>query len=211
MLTRPRPRPRSCRAVLPSSAPIADDAAALFYQRAVRDRSVAAGSMFPEDMTGQRKKLMQMLTAAVKGTRPHRSARPRPPGSRPPACGLRSHRRALRHRRRRAACGPSRWVSARVSRRKRKRRGPRSTVCSRRPCATRLVRPSLPKAVLFRCGSLSFVLGPWSFVRPSVPVPRPEGSSADHGPGPQDGPSTKGQRTRDWRYSRIQALSLRRG
>ena len=47
-------------------APIADDAAALFYQR-LFELDPSLRRMFPEDMTGQRKKLMQMLTAAVKG------------------------------------------------------------------------------------------------------------------------------------------------
>ena len=46
--------------------PIADDAAALFYQR-LFELDPSLRHMFPEDMTGQRKKLMQMLTAAVKG------------------------------------------------------------------------------------------------------------------------------------------------
>lgn len=47
-------------------APIADDAAALFYQR-LFEIDPSLRRMFPEDMSGQRKKLMQMLTAAVKG------------------------------------------------------------------------------------------------------------------------------------------------
>jgi hemoglobin-like flavoprotein len=47
-------------------APIADDAAALFYQR-LFELDPSLKRMFPDDMTGQRKKLMQMLTAAVKG------------------------------------------------------------------------------------------------------------------------------------------------
>jgi hemoglobin-like flavoprotein len=47
-------------------APIADDAAALFYRRLFElDPSLEA--MFRGDMAQQRKKLMQMLTAAVKG------------------------------------------------------------------------------------------------------------------------------------------------
>ena len=47
-------------------APIADDAAALFYRRLFEiDPSLQA--MFRGDMTDQRRKLMQMLTAAVKG------------------------------------------------------------------------------------------------------------------------------------------------
>ena len=47
-------------------APIADDAAALFYRRLFElDPSLKA--MFRGDMTEQRRKLMQMLTAAVKG------------------------------------------------------------------------------------------------------------------------------------------------
>jgi len=47
-------------------APIADDAAALFYRRLFElDPSLKA--LFRGDMTEQRKKLMQMLTAAVKG------------------------------------------------------------------------------------------------------------------------------------------------
>ena len=47
-------------------APIADDAAALFYRRLFElDPSLQA--MFRGDMTEQRKKLMQMITAAVKG------------------------------------------------------------------------------------------------------------------------------------------------
>ena len=46
--------------------PIADDAAALFYQRLFElDPSLQA--MFRGSMLEQRKKLMQMLTAAVKG------------------------------------------------------------------------------------------------------------------------------------------------
>ncbi len=53
-------------------APIADDAAALFYRRLFElDPSLQA--MFRGDMTEQRKKLMQMLSAAVKGLdRPER-------------------------------------------------------------------------------------------------------------------------------------------
>src|SRR6185503_20952346 len=47
-------------------APIADDAAALFYRR-LFELDPSLERMFPGDMTGQRKKLMQMLTAAVKG------------------------------------------------------------------------------------------------------------------------------------------------
>ena len=47
-------------------APIADDAAALFYRRLFElDPSLQA--MFKGDMSEQRRKLMQMLTAAVKG------------------------------------------------------------------------------------------------------------------------------------------------
>ena len=47
-------------------APIADDAAALFYRRLFEiDPSLRA--MFKADMADQRRKLMQMLTAAVKG------------------------------------------------------------------------------------------------------------------------------------------------
>ena len=47
-------------------APIADDAAALFYRRLFElDPSLKA--MFRGDMTEQRKKLMHMLTAAMKG------------------------------------------------------------------------------------------------------------------------------------------------
>jgi hemoglobin-like flavoprotein len=47
-------------------APIADDAAALFYRR-LFEIDPSLKSMFKEDMTEQRRKLMQMLTAAVKG------------------------------------------------------------------------------------------------------------------------------------------------
>lgn len=46
--------------------PIADDAAVLFYQR-LFELDPSLRSMFPSDMTGQRQKLMHMLTAAVKG------------------------------------------------------------------------------------------------------------------------------------------------
>ena len=46
--------------------PIADDAAALFYVR-LFELDPSLRGMFPEDLTGQRKKLVQMLTAAVKG------------------------------------------------------------------------------------------------------------------------------------------------
>ena len=46
--------------------PIADDAARLFYQRLFEIDPSLQG-MFRGDMTEQRKKLMQMLTAAVKG------------------------------------------------------------------------------------------------------------------------------------------------
>jgi hemoglobin-like flavoprotein len=47
-------------------APIADDAAALFYRRLFEiDPTLRA--MFRGDMSDQRRKLMQMLTAAVKG------------------------------------------------------------------------------------------------------------------------------------------------
>jgi hemoglobin-like flavoprotein len=47
-------------------APIADDAAALFY-RCLFEIDPSLRQMFRGDMTEQRKKLMQMLTAAVKG------------------------------------------------------------------------------------------------------------------------------------------------
>jgi hemoglobin-like flavoprotein len=47
-------------------APIADDAAVLFYQRLFEIDPSLRG-MFKGDMTDQRRKLMQMLTAAVKG------------------------------------------------------------------------------------------------------------------------------------------------
>jgi nitric oxide dioxygenase len=47
-------------------APIAGDAAVLFYQR-LFELDPSLRSMFPSDMTGQRQKLMHMLTAAVKG------------------------------------------------------------------------------------------------------------------------------------------------
>jgi hemoglobin-like flavoprotein len=47
-------------------APIADDAAALFYRR-LFEIDPSLRPMFKDDMSGQRKKLMHMLTAAVKG------------------------------------------------------------------------------------------------------------------------------------------------
>jgi len=47
-------------------APIADDAAALFYRRLFEIDPSLQG-MFKGDMVEQRRKLMQMLTAAVKG------------------------------------------------------------------------------------------------------------------------------------------------
>jgi hemoglobin-like flavoprotein len=47
-------------------ATIADDAAMLFYQR-LFELDPSLRRMFPADMTEQRKKLLQMLTAAVKG------------------------------------------------------------------------------------------------------------------------------------------------
>jgi hemoglobin-like flavoprotein len=47
-------------------APIADDAAALFYRR-LFEIDPSLRQMFPGDLSEQRKKLMQMLTAAVKG------------------------------------------------------------------------------------------------------------------------------------------------
>jgi hemoglobin-like flavoprotein len=47
-------------------APIADDAAALFYRRLFQLDPMLK-LMFRGDMADQRKKLMQMLTAAVKG------------------------------------------------------------------------------------------------------------------------------------------------
>jgi hemoglobin-like flavoprotein len=47
-------------------APIADDVAALFYRR-LFDLDPSLRQMFRGDMSEQRKKLMQMLTAAVKG------------------------------------------------------------------------------------------------------------------------------------------------
>src|SRR6185436_19605412 len=47
-------------------APIADDAAELFYRR-LFEIEPRLRPMFKGDMTEQRKKLMQMLTAAVKG------------------------------------------------------------------------------------------------------------------------------------------------
>jgi hemoglobin-like flavoprotein len=47
-------------------APIADDAASLFYQR-LFEIDPSLRRMFKADMAEQRRKLMQMLTAAVKG------------------------------------------------------------------------------------------------------------------------------------------------
>jgi len=47
-------------------APIADDAASLFYRR-LFEIDPSLEQMFKGDMTDQRRKLMQMLTAAVKG------------------------------------------------------------------------------------------------------------------------------------------------
>ena len=47
-------------------APIADDAAALFYRRLFEIDS-SLKPMFKDDLAEQRRKLMQMLTAAVKG------------------------------------------------------------------------------------------------------------------------------------------------
>jgi hemoglobin-like flavoprotein len=47
-------------------APIADDVAALFYRR-LFEIDPSLQSMFRGDMTAQRRKLMVMLTAAVKG------------------------------------------------------------------------------------------------------------------------------------------------
>src|SRR5262245_5487825 len=47
-------------------APIADDAAVLFYQR-LFEIDPSLKRMFTGDMAEQRRKLMQMLTAAVKG------------------------------------------------------------------------------------------------------------------------------------------------
>jgi len=46
--------------------PIADDAAVLFYER-LFEIDPSLRRMFPSEMTAQRKKLVQMLTAAVKG------------------------------------------------------------------------------------------------------------------------------------------------
>jgi hemoglobin-like flavoprotein len=47
-------------------APIADDAAALFYRR-LFEIDPSLKPMFKDDLAEQRRKLMQMLTAAVKG------------------------------------------------------------------------------------------------------------------------------------------------
>ena len=47
-------------------APLADDVAVLFYGR-LFEIDPSLRDLFSADMTGQRKKLMQMLTAAVKG------------------------------------------------------------------------------------------------------------------------------------------------
>ena len=49
-----------------SIAPIADDAAALFYRR-LFELDPTLRAMFRGDMADQRRKLMQMITAAVKG------------------------------------------------------------------------------------------------------------------------------------------------
>ena len=51
---------------LATITPIADDAAALFYRR-LFELDPSLERMFRGDMAEQRKKLMQMLTAAVKG------------------------------------------------------------------------------------------------------------------------------------------------
>jgi hemoglobin-like flavoprotein len=48
-----------------SLAPIAEDAVALFYNR-LFELDPEVRRMFPEDLTSQRRKLAQMLTAAVK-------------------------------------------------------------------------------------------------------------------------------------------------
>jgi hemoglobin-like flavoprotein len=47
-------------------APLADDVAALFYRR-LFEIDPSLESMFPGDISGQRRKLTVMLTAAVKG------------------------------------------------------------------------------------------------------------------------------------------------
>jgi hemoglobin-like flavoprotein len=49
-----------------SIAPIAEDAMALFYRR-LFELDPALRRMFPADMAAQHRKLVQMLTAAVKG------------------------------------------------------------------------------------------------------------------------------------------------
>lgn len=49
-----------------SLAPILDDAVALFYSR-LFELDPAVRRMFPDEMAAQRRKLAQMLTAAVKG------------------------------------------------------------------------------------------------------------------------------------------------
>jgi nitric oxide dioxygenase len=46
--------------------PIADQAAGLFYDR-LFELDPALRTMFPEDMTEQKKKLMQMIASAVRG------------------------------------------------------------------------------------------------------------------------------------------------
>ena len=111
-------------------APIAPTAAALFYDRLF---TLAPGvrPLFADDMTEQKRKLIEMLDRGRRRPRRSRRDRPRRRGPRPPPRGLRRQARAL------PVVGECLlWTlgqgSAMSSRRKSWKRGPPPMACSRR-------------------------------------------------------------------------------
>ena len=111
-------------------APIADDAAVLFYRR-LFEMDPSLQGMFRGDMAEQRKKLMQMLTAAVKGLDRLDQLVPvvKELGRRHAGYGVAD---VITTRSAGRCSGRSRWGWARRSRPRRGKPGRRSTGCSRR-------------------------------------------------------------------------------
>jgi len=81
--------------------PIADQAAALFYRR-LFEIDPSLRPLFTSDLGEQGNKLMTMIGVAVKGLDTLDELVPAVKNLGPPPRRLRRHRRALRHRRRRA-------------------------------------------------------------------------------------------------------------
>ena len=86
-------------------APISEQAAVMFYDR-LFEVAPAVKSMFPVDMTEQRKKLMATLAVVVNGLGDLQSMLAGRERARDPPCQLRRQGRALSRRRRRPAVDP---------------------------------------------------------------------------------------------------------